>query len=93
MRVGMVLALMGVSRPIYHLITSNDIILIVQIIVLPYMYIIHWPDTITLSVCMFVFVCVGMKAYMSVRACVSACVRVCVCVRTSVRGWHCVHNY
>ena len=83
MRVGMVLALMGVSRPIYHLITSNDIILIVQIIVLPYMYIMHWPDTITLSVCMFVFVCVGMNAYMSVRVCVFACVYACVCACVS----------
>ena len=48
------LALIGVSRPIYHLLTSNDAILIVQ----TYNYVValrilfHGPNKITLSVCL-----------------------------------------
>ena len=53
MRVGILLALVGVFWPIYIILLYRMIILIiiVQIILLPYMYIIHWPNTITLYVC------------------------------------------
>ena len=61
------LTLLGVSRSIYHLITSKDAILIVK----SYKYVVaclacilfHWPNKITLSVCMSV--------------CLSVCLSVC----------------
>ena len=69
MRAATLLALIGVSRPIYHLLTSNYAIFIVQTIslcccLMPTCILFHGPTKITLSVCM--------------SACMSVCMSVCL---------------
>ena len=58
MRAATLLALMGVSRPIYHLIISNELFHTNHIMLLPASHVhcisFHGPNKITLSVCLSV---------------------------------------